>query len=549
MSTILGGVFLLLVVVGIALGVRALASRRGGREGSGHDFLPYALLAVAVGITVYSIAQLGRAAFPGANIVGSGGQQVASALAGLLVGAPFAVILWRRQAERRKLFPGSSGWPLYLAVAEAVLTTTLVVVTVQLLNWLIGDGDRSSWTDVIVLGAVVGFHEWASREDPPGSEAAGLPRVVGSAIGLITVSIGVAGVVWSLLDYLYGTLFATAGSLDTIRWLILVIIGLPLWVYRWLRPWATEPFAPRKVWLVVTSVAGLATAIGSAVAVAITVVTYVVGDVAAAQHFEVLPGAIAAGSVGYLIWAHHRRRMGVRWTVMVHGEADTVGLRDHVVAAYQYIMAALGMSFAVGSITALAAVAIDRDIVGSDRPAATVSLAIVAIASVAVWWWFWSECQSQERAIESTIQPRRVYLIGMAIVAGVAATQALIAALVVIFQYILGLDPNQTTLVTEGTLAILATGATLHLLQVNKADRALHESGVVILPFEVTIVCSHPGRLAALFPKEAKTKVIYRDDDLGVVTDELAEEIILAVGTKSSIVWVHENGFEVAPAR
>ncbi len=533
-------IFLLIVLGAIAGGVRLLARRKDAQPGGDLDLIAYGLLGIAVGITVFAVAQLGRAAFPGDDIVGLAGQRVASALAGLVVGAPIAFILWRRQAERRRRFPESAGWPIYLAIAEAVLTTSLVVVVVQLLNWLLLSGDSSSWTDVIVLGAAVGFHEWATREDPPGSDIADLPRVVGSAIGLITTAIGLTGILWSLLEYLYGTLFATAGRTEVGEFLILLIIGLPLWIHRWFRPWQSEPAMPRKTWLAVTSVSGLSTAIGAVVVMLIAIVTFVFGDSrAAGEHFEFLPGAISVTAVALLIWVHHRGRMKA-----------IAEVRENTLRSYEYMMTALGLSFAVGSLTGLAAVAISpTDIAGTDRPEVIVSLAITTLAAMAVWFRFWSKCQAADRVTESVAQPRRVYLLGMAVVAGLVAAQALIVTLFVVFQIVLGLDPSRQTLVTEGALAVIATLATLHLVQASKADRALHERAEVVSPFEVTVICSDPGTLATRFPKEARVRVLYRQDQVGMVTDEMADAIIETVEHRDSLVWVGEGTFEVAPAR
>jgi hypothetical protein len=534
-------IVLLLIVVGaIVAGVRVLTRRREDQTGGDIDLIPYGLLAISVGITVFALAQLGRAAFPGESLVGSANQRVATALAGLVVGAPFAFILWRRQAERRKRSPESAGWPIYLAVAEAALTTSLVVVLVQLLNWLLLDDVRSSWTDVLVLGAAFAFHEWAAREDATGSDIAGLPRVIGSAIGLIAASIGLGGLLWGLLESLYGTLFATAGRLDIGESLILLLVGLPLWIHRWLRPWPRPPAMPRKTWLVFTSVAGLSTAIGAVVAIVIATVAFLVGDTApAARHFEILPGAISVGGVALLIWAHHLGR--------VEAIADS---RENTLRSYEYIMTALGLSFTVGSLTALSAVAFGSDdLVDTDRPEVIVAATIVALAAVAVWSWFWSRCQAADRVTESVSQPRRVYVMGMAVVAGLVAAQALIATLVVVFQIVLGLDTSRLTLATEGALAVFATVATLHLIQVNRDDKALHERAEVVAPYQVTIICSHPGQVSTRFPKTAKVRVFYRQDDVGVVSDEMAEAIVEAVGNRDSLVWVRDGTFEVAPAR
>jgi hypothetical protein len=52
-----------------------------------------------------------------------------------------------------------------------------------------------------------------------------------------------------------------------------------------------------------------------------------------------------------------------------------------------------------------------------------------------------------------------------------------------------------------------------------------------------------------MFPEQARLRVIYRDDDSGVIDDEMAARIVEEVGTRSSIVWVDADGARVAPVR
>ena len=544
-------VLLALVVGGIALGIRALTRRQAEQEGDGQDIIPYGLLAIFVGITVLALAQLGRAAFPGANIIGTAVDRVPAALAGLVVGFPVSFILWRRQAERRKRFPESAGWPLYLAAAEAVLMTALIVVVFQLLDWLILDGPRSSWTDVIVVGVAVGFHQWAASDDRPGSEIAGLPRVVGAAVGLIVGAVGLTGTLIAALDAIYGTIFATAGAAEVGNFVILLALGGILWVVRWLPQWDREPGVPRKTWLVITSVVSLTTAIGAGVTIFAVALTYLLGDTSpAADHFVVMPGAIATGAVAMLIWWHHRSRLGSPWTVAIHDDSTEVRLRDGAVAAYQYFMTAIGLAFGVGALTALAAIAFGSDdFVGGDITEAVIPLAIIALTALGVWWRFWSQVTSGDPAVEAGLISRRIYLLGMAVIAGLTTAQALITTLVVLFQIVLGEEPSRLAFAAEGSLTIFAGAATLHLVQVLRSDRSLHTREDVVTPFQVTVICSHPGSLATMFPKQATTRIVYRADGIGVVDAEMAQQIVDAVGATSSLVWVGDESFEVAPAR
>jgi hypothetical protein len=43
--------------------------------------------------------------------------------------------------------------------------------------------------------------------------------------------------------------------------------------------------------------------------------------------------------------------------------------------------------------------------------------------------------------------------------------------------------------------------------------------------------------------------VIYRDDQEGVIGDEMADEIVATVANRASLVWVDQSGFRVAPMR
>ena len=55
---------LLLIVVGVIVGVVRVLARRKDRGDSDGGLIPYALLAVAVGITIFALAQLGKGRLP-----------------------------------------------------------------------------------------------------------------------------------------------------------------------------------------------------------------------------------------------------------------------------------------------------------------------------------------------------------------------------------------------------------------------------------------------------------------------------------------------------
>jgi len=254
----------------------------------------------------------------------------------------------------------------------------------------------------------------------------------------------------------------------------------------------------------------------------------------AAQHFEILPGAFSIGLVALLLWAHHRSRLGAERTAAVQ--------------AYEYAMAAIGLASLVGTATWLTALAFGvGDLITVDA-SVVVSSAIAVLVSLMIWWMFWSKTQSAPRDVESTSTPRRFYLLGMGVIMGLTSASALIGALVVLFQMVLESADGQT-LVVQGALFVFSGLTTWHLLRENAEDRALIVSEDVVTPFNVTIVCSHPGMISTEFSDKARLRIIYRDDDEGVISEEMATQIVEEVNHKSSLVWVDRDGFRVASAR
>lgn len=528
-------VLLLIVIGGIALVRRFTSGRARGGAGEA-DLIPYGLLALTVIAGGFALAQLGRAAFPGDSFVFDARQQVATSLATLVVAVPLAVYFWQRQARRRDTRPAAPGWTLYLTVIHAVFLTATVISAFQLLEWLLGAASLPTFTDVVVYGGIVVAHELATRSTPPRSDAADLPRVVGSAAGLIPLVIGLGGLVYWVLERLYATFAPTAGGTDARTSLALVLVGAPVWVFYWLRPWRDEASAPRNAWTFLAAVAGLSGAIGSVVAIFISILLFVLtASGPAGTHFDDLPVELTVLTMGALVWWHHRGRLG--------------GERTDPVRAYEHAMAALGLVGAIGFATALSATAFGGDLLVGASIDDIITLAVGLISSLAVWGWFWWRAGREPREMEAVAWPRRAYLLGMGIITGLVAAGALIWTLFVLFRRLLGVSGTADSLVVQASLFVFAGAAAWHLLQTYFQDRSLVEAEEVITPYEVTLICSHPGMIATLFPKEARLRVVYRGDQIAPIDDENAAAIVEAVGHRSSLVWVDEDGFRVAPAR
>lgn len=534
MTSILVLVLIAVVVIVIANSRKPQASAATAR-GEGDDLLAYLLLAAALGGAAISFARLGQAAFPTGGFIFEPERQVAAALAGLVVTVPVTLYLWRRQRRRRLEQHGAAGWTMYLSLVEAGFMTAFAVNLFRLLDWLIGDGGRIYVTDLVIVLSVIVFHELTARATPPSSEGAELPRVIGSAVGLATLAIGV----WILISWGLAALMPSVAESGGPGWqagLAATLTGAPIWGYRWLRPWAGEPGPARQAWLFLVSTGAMALALAtSAVVLGRSVAFLVIQPGPAAVYFSGLPYVSALLIVGLLVWAHHRWLLGTE--------------RTDPVRSYEYATAALGMVAAVGAVTSLVTIVFARSlIVGSLGEGTFLATAFLLIGGF-TWFRFWTRSERAEREVEAGSGPRRAYLVGLGVLMAVVGAGALIATLVGVFQLILGVGGLSDNFPTTITLFVAAGAAAWHLLATYTRDRKLFETGEKVAPFDVTVVCSHPGMLATRFPDRARLRVVYRGDDLGMVDDEMADLIVSAVGTRSSYVWVDESGFRVAPAR
>lgn len=537
MTAALAGLLFLLVVGGlIALGVRAVRGRDRRDDDGGLDLIPYLLLALAVGTAGFSLAALARASLTPDRLIGRPTGEIAGALAGLVVATPIAYLLWRRQARRRRAFPETPGWPVYLAIIELVFLTAFMIAVGLVAEALTESGARADWTDLVIYGGIVVFHWWAERTGRPRGDIGELPRLVGSGVALIALTIGVIGILDWIFTLAFDGLWGLIRIPDPAVPLALAVTGSPIWAWRWLPAWDEEPSVLRNFYLGFVTAVTLIMAIGAGVSMIATLLAFLFGEGGRAQeHFRDYPIALAFVIVGGALWHHHRLRLGPGRTGARRG--------------YEYAMAAAGLGTLVGSATALVETAFTPTLAGTNSGTAVIALGCAVIASGWVWLAFWRKAQAAPKAEEARALPRRFYLIGMAIILGLTAAGALIAVLVVLFRALLGeVDVTAESLRFPVTLSLTSGLATWHLFDHIRADGAgLKRSEV--RPFDVTVMCSHPGNLSTMFPEEASMRVLYRGDDAGIVDDEMASAIVAAIGGVSSLVWVDERGFRVAPAR
>jgi Domain of unknown function (DUF5671) len=531
----------LLVLLAIVLAVVAVMQRVMGKSpqkpGEGADIIPYLLLALAMGVAGFALADLASTAFPGERFVFDPASELATSLAALVVSVPFAVFFWRRQARRRLLHPSAVGWALYLSLMELVFLTAFVVSAVQFLDGLFSDGPLQAWTGTVVFGAMVVFHEIATDRTPPhtDSDAGELPRVLGSAIGWVTVVVGLAGTLGQgLLALAYESLTETI-AVEWSPWVAIAVVGVAVWVYKWVRPWPGDLGVPRLSWATMVSIGSLSAALGWATAIGVLFIQYLFSEAApAGEQFENLPMFAAIALVGLGSWLWHRRPLG---------EARSNALR-----AYEYAMSGIGLISSVSLAIALTVTVFEGDLIVGGDSGDVMSIAFSLVVAILVWRFFDGRWRRGEPEFEATAWPRRIHNLGLGILFGLVAAGSLITSIFVLLRRVLD-GAGQGSLLTPAATLIFTGLAAWYLLAAYVRDRVYAEDEEVIAPFDVTIVTSHPGLVATRFPKQARLTVIHRGDDAGVIDDEMADSIVAEVANRPSLVWVDQDGFRVAPKR
>ena len=312
----------------------------------------------------------------------------------------------------------------------------------------------------------------------------------------------------------------------------MAIVGIPIWWYRWTRPWEARPSAPRQTWAVVVSVGSLATALGAATGLLVLVLQSVLASPTADDHFSPVPEILALAIVGIAVWAIHLR--------------DLRGMGMSSLAVYRYALATLGLGTAVSTGIALTVVAFDRSLIVGGSAPEIVALAVALLVGLAVWLVF--ERRAAADAAETPAWPHRLYALGVGMVFGLIAAGALISALFILIRRLLGGAEDSSML--EPTTVLIFTGlAAWYLLTTYFRTRQEAVAGERVAPFAVTIVCSHPGMIATKFPDQARVRVLHRGDDAGAIDEHMADQIVAAVANQPSFVWVDGDGFRVAPMR
>ncbi len=430
-------------IIGLAvlLGLFALAVNAGRRHGattgsmdarSVRRIFQYALLfALFVVVAVGAAELVGRLLGAKAAEWENDSTVLAQSLAFVLVGAPLAAAMawWTRRMHRAN--PAETASPLFTAYLTLASLTGLVMaaVAVQAVVFQLIDQsslNRDAAGQLLAWGALWAGH-WVVARRVLDDGRATPHLLLGSLVGL---ALGAAGLVMTLgtsLDMLLrpGAVVPTIAGLAQSSGLL--VAGALVWLRYWATAAARLP--RRTLWLAYVLVigvgGGLIMAIVAASRLLWSVLVWFLGDrldQTMTQHFDTAAVESAAVVIGGLVWWFHRS---------VLGEAAVT--RSEVRRVYEYLVAGIALVAAAAGVGTILVALIEAATPGVDVGMTTMNTLLAAVTllvvGVPVWWLHWRSIRAAVTADTTHEVPaltRRIYLVLLFGVAGVAAVVALL---------------------------------------------------------------------------------------------------------------------------
>lgn len=451
------------VIIVSALRKRGDATSVSGTTSSVRRFFQYLLLFALTMVAAVGVADLlGRAL--GADVLD--GHTLAQPVAFALVGLPLACLIawWTRRSFRQD--PQEAAAAAYTLYLTLTAWTSLIVAMVALQSLvssaLRGDFDGGSLAMLVVWGALWLLHWSLARRL---GVARNWPHLLlGSLIGLGTAAIGLGLLLSTSLETLLleGPGQLTFGSgLPLAEYVATFVTGALVWVRYW--PTVAARLPRTTPWLVfVLPIAvggGLLTALVAASILVWHVLVWLLGDpfaVSARQHFVDSPLSFAFAVVGLLLWWYHGTVLG-----------ETRKSRSEVRRIYEYLVSAIGLLASAAGVGMVIVAVIEALTPGLDLGVSVTNTLLGALTllavNVPVWWLFWSRIQralAGDPITETTSPTRRIYLVLLFGVVGVAAVVALIVAVFVLLEDVFeGTTSGETVRSMRYALGVLATAA------------------------------------------------------------------------------------------
>lgn len=428
--------------------------------------------ALHVGVVVAAVnAVSGLLALPfgGDEIFRDTARIVAMNLAILIVAVPVSFIIWRALFAEADDFPRR--FAIVAGLAIALVTTVFSAVGVAQAAVGLENLDPSSLGNLLAFGgAWLAYELWMRTREQGTFQVDDLPATVASASGLGLVLAALVLFVQTALSSILGLsadVIYEQSAADALRMAaVMAVIGGAVFTRDWLFDLHDRETRFRNGYGAVVSFISLTAAAASIGVISFLALEWLfgLGSNTAASQFEAVPAAVAVVVAFGLAWWHHLGTITPR--------------RGLARRAYAYATAATGVFAAASGLITLLAVGLESvsasDAVStSEVGSITIGGLIAIVIGTALWWAQWGRIDTSDLAEVSSI-PRRVYLVGLLTVTGVAGSIALITAIFgllrAVFEADLGLD-----VIFDGrfVIAIVAVTAPLvwHLVGELREDR------------------------------------------------------------------------------
>ena len=502
----------LAVVALVVFGIRR--ARRGGSSlPAGQQvrlfFLYLTLLAVLLVATAGLAGSLGPLV-DDARLVADDSNQSALNLAMLLLGAPLTA--WLAMSTRKRIATDRSelqsyGWTLFATVATiAPLVVAMFGAYRSLLTVVRAENyDGFAITQTVVWGATWYVVRRVDRALTPAARTS-LRDIVPALIGLGTsaVAVGqlVSGLVQRLFDIGAEAVFVPTNT-QLHRGIALLLIGAAVWWFEWLRGLSREVDSEAWRFVVVFFgvTGGLVTAISAIAVAAYQVVVWLIGspqsDVAR-THFESLPGALGGLVAGAMTWWYHRSLLAQR-----RGDhrAEVDRVYEHIMSAGGLVAGAFGVAILI--VAAIEAITGTRLVRGDDAVNTLLLACTLLVIGLPVWATYWRTTLRRDNTQERGSITRRVYLVSVLGVGGLAALGTAIAAVYLLLRDAFeGRVDSSTLRSARYALATLLTSGVVAGYHI-AVFRGEHTATYFATATPPAVVRSHSRRIMIAGPSDA----------------------------------------------
>lgn len=402
----------------------------------------YALLFGLLSVSAIGIAGLIGRLFDIGHVIAESRTDLARDITFSIVGIPLYLLVgrWTKRtlaedpSERRSI-----AWNLYLSVVSLTALITAMTAAYRILMWAIADENFSGQqlSRFLVWGLVWMVH-WQLIEGTSREEEARAHYILGSLIGLGTISVGFGSLVSSVAQLLMGSdekSILIESSNPTLRAISLVIVGLPVWYQYWLR--IAHNLKRELIWFSYVLLAGVAGGfiafVASTSVIFYDTLVWFFGDTSsniASQHFNDSISALGSGLVGLAVWWYHAD------IVKDSKESE----RSEVRRVYEYIISGISLIAAAAGLMMILVAIFESltpgEVVSTTSSTNTLLVALTLIlVGAPVWWFFWNRIENHVAidGHEQSSPTRRIFLL---MLFGVSSVAAVISVLTGVFLFL-----------------------------------------------------------------------------------------------------------------